>query len=134
MEQILSTVKEVSSVDVFKEVFTTTGRINRRMHLKYQTIWTMLIVLATITSSLMVKFLTGNPESDWINKIDAVLFYVGIIGFLMILTRRLHDLNFSGYFSLLALVPVIGAFFLIALFFAKGQVGQNAYGEEPLED
>ena len=121
-------------MDVFKEVFTTTGRINRRMHLKYQTIWTMLIVLATITSSLMVKFLTGNPESDWINKIDAVLFYVGIIGFLMILTRRLHDLNFSGYFSLLALVPVIGAFFLIALFFAKGQVGQNAYGEEPLED
>ena len=121
-------------MDVFNEVFTTTGRLNRRIHCKYQMIWMAFIVLATVTSSLSIEFLTGNPENDWAKIIGGVLFYIGMMGFFMIMTRRLHDLNLSGYFGILIFVPLIGVIFLFAIFLAKGQAGHNKYGAEPSTD
>ena len=121
-------------MDVFSEVFTTTGRLNRRTHFKYQMIWIVLIMLATVTSSLMVEFLTGDPANERANTIGGVLVFIWMIGFFTIHTRRLHDLNLSGLLSILIFVPVLGVFFWLYMFFAAGTVGSNQYGEEPLTD
>ena len=118
-------------MDVFKEVFTTQGRLNRRMHAKYQMIWTTLIILATITSSLITEFLTDVPDNEWKQTIGGVLSLIWLVGFFTIMTRRLHDLNKSGWFNLVAFVPLIGVFFWLYIFCGKGQVGANKYGEEP---
>lgn len=119
-------------MDVFKEIFTTEGRLNRRDHFKYQTIWIALIVLATLSSGLLMDFLTGVPDSELGKSIGGFLCMIGLIGFCTILARRMHDLNMSGYFGLLIFVPVIGTFFLIYLFVGAGTAGANKYGEEPL--
>ncbi|MBR2775212.1 MAG: DUF805 domain-containing protein [Selenomonadaceae bacterium] len=107
------------------------GRLNRSLHAKYQLIWIMLIVLAETTGSELASFVS---DSDMGENISMLLFYIGLTGFSMILTRRLHDIDRSGWFALIALVPVIGFFFSIYLFFAQGTVGSNQYGQEPLTD
>ncbi len=46
--------------------------------------------------------------------------------------RRLHDTDRSGWWLLLALVPVIGAIVLIVFFATKGTGGGNRFGNDPL--
>ncbi|MBQ8418643.1 MAG: DUF805 domain-containing protein, partial [Phascolarctobacterium sp.] len=49
------------------------------------------------------------------------------------IVRRCHDLDRSGYWGLLVLIPVVNFFFLLYLLFAKGTEGWNQYGPDPLE-
>ncbi len=48
--------------------------------------------------------------------------------------KRLHDRGRSAWWLLTALIPIIGALWLIAeLFFRRGAPGENQYGADPLE-
>lgn len=42
--------------------------------------------------------------------------------------RRLHDLNLSGWFSLLLLIPILNFLFFFYLLYRKGDEGMNKYG------
>lgn len=46
--------------------------------------------------------------------------------------RRLHDLDKSGWWSLIAVVPLVGAIVLAAWFVNKGTTGANRFGPDPL--
>jgi inner membrane protein yhaI len=46
--------------------------------------------------------------------------------------RRLHDIGLSGYFVLLALIPLVSLGFMLYILFKKGTDGDNAYGPDPL--
>ncbi len=46
--------------------------------------------------------------------------------------RRLHDLDKSGWWLLIALVPIIGGLLLLYWFVQRGTVGQNQYGPDPV--
>lgn len=46
--------------------------------------------------------------------------------------RRLHDLDKSGWWLLIALVPLIGAIVLIVWFATKGTTGPNRFGADKL--
>ncbi|KPL69724.1 hypothetical protein SZ64_17990 [Erythrobacter sp. SG61-1L] len=46
--------------------------------------------------------------------------------------RRLHDLEKSGWYVLLGLIPYIGGPALAYLLAQKGTPGENAYGPDPL--
>jgi uncharacterized membrane protein YhaH (DUF805 family) len=45
--------------------------------------------------------------------------------------RRLHDLGKSGWWMLIALIPLVGVIWLLVLFCTDGQSGQNRYGAGP---
>jgi uncharacterized membrane protein YhaH (DUF805 family) len=45
--------------------------------------------------------------------------------------RRLHDLGKSGWWLLVALIPLIGAIILIWWFIQEGTPGDNEYGPNP---
>lgn len=51
----------------------------------------------------------------------------------MLMIRRLHDLNKTGWLCLIMLIPVINTLFGIYLLFAPGTVGYNDYGADPVE-
>ncbi len=46
-------------------------------------------------------------------------------------TRRLHDINKSGWLQLLWLIPILGWIFLIYLLAQEGNAEANQYGETP---
>jgi uncharacterized membrane protein YhaH (DUF805 family) len=45
--------------------------------------------------------------------------------------RRLHDQDKSGWWLLIALVPIIGALALLVFYFLEGTKGDNQYGPDP---
>lgn len=117
---------------VFKELFfTSKGRLNRKSYI-YRSLF-LSLVLCIVQGVL--TFAT--------NTIDALelLFAVVAFGFslfsfvsnIMMDVRRLHDLDLSGWWMLLMLVPLVNIFFALYMLFFKGTEGPNQYGEDPLQ-
>ncbi|MES2434594.1 MAG: DUF805 domain-containing protein [Pseudomonadota bacterium] len=46
--------------------------------------------------------------------------------------RRLHDLDKSGWWLLIALIPLVGAIILLVWFCSRGTGGSNRFGADPL--
>lgn len=53
---------------------------------------------------------------------------------LAVSVRRLHDVGKSGWFYFIALIPIIGAIWLLILFVTEGTPGSNEYGVNPKEN
>lgn len=117
---------------VFKELFfTSKGRLNRKSYI-YRSLF-LSLVLCIVQGVL--TFAT--------NTIDALelLFAVVAFGFslfsfvsnIMMDVRRLHDLDLSGWWMLLMLVPLVNIFFALYMLFFKGTEGPNQYGDDPLQ-
>lgn len=71
----------------------------------------------------------------------AVFAPIGIIFALAVLlpsiavvVRRLHDVDRSGWWYWISLVPLIGAIVLLVWFCSKGTTGPNRFGHDPLGD
>ena len=52
---------------------------------------------------------------------------------LAVCIRRLHDIGKSGWWYLLAFIPLVGAIILIIWFCKDSEPGANAYGPNPKE-
>ena len=52
-------------------------------------------------------------------------------GSITLVVRRLHDLGMSGWMFFVALIPLLGAIYLIYLFVQEGDMGENAFGAVP---
>lgn len=60
------------------------------------------------------------------------LYLLGtIVPTLALNVRRLHDVNKSGWFLLISLVPFIGSIWLFVLSVTEGDRGSNQYGPDP---
>ena len=46
--------------------------------------------------------------------------------------RRLHDTDKSGWWLLLAFIPLLGAIALLIMFCIPGTSGENTYGPDPI--
>ncbi|GAB2772760.1 uncharacterized membrane protein YhaH (DUF805 family) [Hymenobacter luteus] len=50
---------------------------------------------------------------------------------LAVAVRRLHDVNKSGWFMFIALIPLVGGIWLLVLMCTEGTHGDNHYGPDP---
>jgi uncharacterized membrane protein YhaH (DUF805 family) len=50
---------------------------------------------------------------------------------LAVFVRRMHDVNKSGWYLFIALIPLIGAIWLLVLLIKEGTIGENQYGPDP---
>jgi uncharacterized membrane protein YhaH (DUF805 family) len=72
---------------------------------------------------------------DWVLGITAIigLFWLAtVLPTLALSVRRLHDLDRSGWWIFLALIPIVGAIVLIIWHCTRGTVGPNRFGPDPL--
>ena len=77
--------------------------------------------------------LGGLMGSESVAMAILIVFYLAIIiPSLAIGVRRLHDLDKSGWFYLLALIPLV-SLILLVWFCMKGTDGPNRFGDDPLD-
>jgi uncharacterized membrane protein YhaH (DUF805 family) len=62
--------------------------------------------------------------------IAPISIFLLVVSFFLII-QRLHDLNASGWLSLLMLVPFVNLIVAIALLFMPGTEGENRFGLQP---
>ena len=117
---------------IFNEIFTTDGRINRLPYFKYQVLLWIASVLVGGVLAFVGSLLIGNSDSIFVLMPTGIFSLCTGIGSIMLGIRRLHDLNKSGWFMLVSLIPFINILFALYLLLAQGSVGYNRYGEDPL--
>lgn len=62
----------------------------------------------------------------------ALVALAAFVPSLAVTIRRLHDLDRSGWWMLLAFIPLIGGIVLLVWFCSRGTVGPNRFGHDPL--
>ena len=87
--------------------------------------------LFTFICNIVINVVSAaSPEVGLILIIIFVL--ATLIPSIAVSIRRLHDLDKSGWWILIALVPIVGAILLIVWFCTKGTDGDNRFGPDPL--
>ena len=70
-------------------------------------------------------------------NVIVVLFFIIPVGLLLpslaVQVRRLHDLDRSGWWILISLIPLVGAIILLVWACTKGTEGENRFGSDPLD-
>jgi len=71
------------------------------------------------------------PRNLVINVLSILISLLLFLFFFSVLTRRLHDLNKSGWLSLLVFVPLANVIMGIILLFKPGTHESNKFGAQP---
>jgi len=87
---------------------------------------------------LIVAMILDNVLGTAIEGVGYGLFYIlyslaVLIPGLAVLVRRLHDVGKSGWMILIALIPIIGAIWLLVLMVIDSNPDENEYGPNPKE-
>ncbi len=94
-----------------------------------------MFVLFNIIFSLVVGFIGGFLYG--VTNVTAFLYLSTIFNLAMFLpglsvgVRRLHDTDKSGWFVLLALIPIVGAIILLVFMCLDSNPGANRFGPNP---
>jgi uncharacterized membrane protein YhaH (DUF805 family) len=109
----------------FQKYATFTGRA-RRSEYWY---WTLFVVLASLCMSILDLAIFGTPDGG---PLYAVFTLATLLPAIAVGVRRLHDVDRSGWWLLIVLVPLIGWLVLLFWFVTKGTTGSNRFGEDPI--
>ncbi len=116
-------------------IFSFSGRIGRLRYLAYNTginLVLMAIMLPMLGGSAFVAGDTPSLSSG-IGSIAIIIFYIAtIVISVMFGKRRLNDLNRSGWFVLLLIIPFVNLLIIIYLVFFSGSDGDNNYGPQAM--
>ena len=132
---------EEMDMDIVSLLTSFEGRINRA---KWWLGVLILMILEGIVSYIigmtMGVDMMGSSDPDLMKQgIIAMSVPLGIVSLIILYpslalyTKRWHDRGKSGWWTLIILVPLIGAIWaLIELGILRGTVGSNQYGPDPL--
>ena len=112
-----SYIKEnIPNIENWQEMYLSTkGRISRST---FFVRWLLLLVTVGIISVVF----------SFVPPVAAAFSLIGLIMQITLGVRRLHDLGRSGLWAIIFCIPVLYFVILLALFFMKGDAGDNAYG------
>jgi uncharacterized membrane protein YhaH (DUF805 family) len=94
--------------------------------------WQLFLLLLQIVAWLIDMTLFGFNTTG-VNPIGSLLSLATFLPTLAVLIRRLHDIDRTGWWALLLLIPLVGAIVLIYWACLRGTVGTNRFGSDPLE-
>jgi uncharacterized membrane protein YhaH (DUF805 family) len=81
--------------------------------------------------STVFNVLSGGNSSSFFGIVGTLAALALLVPSLAVGVRRLHDIGRSGWYLLLALIPLVGAIILIVWFARAGDPTDNAFGTAP---
>ncbi len=112
-----------------KKYATFSGRSRRSEYWYFALFYLIIAVVLGI-----IDRMAGTMTSDGMVGILGGLFTLAmLIPSLAVGARRLHDTGRSGWWQLIALVPLIGVIVLIVFYVQDSHPGSNQYGPNPKE-
>jgi uncharacterized membrane protein YhaH (DUF805 family) len=107
--------------------FSPSSRINRLRYWAHSMLFTFAMIGVFLVVALVAAFV-----STTVGIILGGIAYLAMVVFSFILIiQRLHDLNKTGWLSLLAIIPFANIYLMILVIFFKGTDGRNNYGLQP---
>lgn len=111
---------------VLKNYVGFSGRARRKEYWMYS-----LFTLVALLLAMLLDGLLGLRGESGVGALYTLYALATLLPGLAVSVRRLHDIGRSGWWMLIALVPIIGAIVLIVFAVSEGTRGDNAYGPDP---
>jgi len=112
--------------EVIKKYAVFTGRSRREEFWMFHVVDLILFLVISV-----IAVNVNNQLQDLI--IYFVMFY--IFGLFLprigVMVRRFHDIGYSGWLSLIVLIPFLGVIVIIVFMSTEGTKGGNKYGPNP---
>lgn len=89
--------------------------------------------LFNLILNLMASVIAG-ASLGALTVLPVIVLIALLVPSIAVSIRRLHDLDKSGWWVLLALIPLIGAIILLIWSIKRGTVGLNRFGADPLPE
>jgi len=104
-----------------KKYATFTGRARRQEYWMFMLFYVLIYIGLFVIESIVGSF-----------GILVLIFALGmLVPSVAVTIRRLHDTDRSGWWILIAFVPVVGGIVLLVFMCLDGSSGANQYGPDP---
>ena len=108
-------------IEVLKKYVAFGGRAHRTEYWMF----TLFNVLVAVAIGTVDGVIGGGGALGGLYSLGVLLPSIGVA------IRRLHDSDRSGWWMLIALIPVLGVIVLIVFLVLEGTSGSNQYGPDP---
>jgi len=113
------------------KIFSVSGRIGRLRFLAYTVgVYLLVAIPANVIGGILAAIM-GDSGLVVSIAFSALASIVMLVFYFMFAIQRSHDMNTSGWLSLILLIPILG--YLIFLF-APGTQSENRFGPPPPEN
>ena len=116
-------------IEVLKKYAVFSGRARRTEF------WMFFLFSAIISIFLAVidEFMGWKVEmsGDNLGFLSTLYYIAVIIPYFAVIIRRLHDTERSGWWFLIAFIPIVGVIILLVFLILDGTKGENRFGPDP---
>jgi uncharacterized membrane protein YhaH (DUF805 family) len=113
-------------VEVLKKYAVFSGRARRK---EYWMFFLFNIIIGGILG--LIEGLTGIAQNSDQSVLATIYMFAVLIPGIAVGVRRLHDTGRSGWWTLIALIPILGSLVLLFWMVLDSEPGQNQYGPNP---
>ncbi|MCB1388821.1 MAG: DUF805 domain-containing protein [Rhodobacteraceae bacterium] len=108
----------------FSRYFTFSGRAPRAEYWY----WVLFVLLVSVVLAVVDLALMGPGRGQ---PLSALFSLAVLFPGLAVSVRRLHDIGRSGWWVLIAIIPLVGAILLLVWFARESDPGDNEFGPNP---
>ncbi|WP_250471284.1 DUF805 domain-containing protein [Caballeronia sp. GAFFF1] len=116
---------ETVRVALIRKFATFNGRARRSEYWYFQ-------LFAGIVAGVAMVLMGINEDSLAVISLVTIVVLALFLPSLAVTVRRLHDTGRSGWFYLVAFVPLVGGILVFIWTCSRGTEGVNRYGSDPL--
>ena len=114
-----------------KKYATFSGRARRKEYWMFLLVNVFVLIIAQVLDNFLGTSLKIQGMKIGYGYISLVYSLLVIIPGLALVIRRLHDVDKSGAWIFITLIPLIGSIWLLVLMCTAGTAGTNRYGSDP---
>ncbi len=112
---------------MFKQLyFYPNGRSSRKFY------WLFGILPFFIIGLILFFSLANSKSNPYIVFFVLFIQLLALWPFLVMQIKRWHDINLTGWLSLLIFIPYLGFVVILVVGLIPGKSGENKYGQDPL--
>ena len=91
--------------------------------------WVLFVIIVSVVLNIIDYGVLGaDPAAGGIAVLSSLWSLATLLPGLAVSVRRLHDTDRSGWWILIAFVPIIGFLVLLYFYIQNGTEGQNRFG------
>jgi uncharacterized membrane protein YhaH (DUF805 family) len=114
-------------LEALKKYAVFSGR-SRRMEFWYFVLFNIIVAVVLALIDTLLGTTTGVSSFGLLSGIYSLAV---LIPTLAVIVRRLHDIDRTGWWILINLIPLIGTIVLLVFELTPGTPGSNRYGPDP---
>ena len=88
-------------------------------------------IIVTIVLSVIDRLIGTFSGASNLGILSGIYSLAVLIPTLAVAVRRLHDIDRTGWWILIGLIPLIGTIVLLVFYLTPGTPGSNRYGPDP---